>query len=861
MAKEIVINVSLEAQGVVENIQKIETELDNLRKQREAIVQSGLGVEALTSALNSVDNEIKQLEGTYDKLISSTNSYAQAQKNVATEVENAAISQAKIERQIKGAEGVTKTLAGSVNLATSAFAIFGVENEQVAASLLKVQAAAAFSTGIKDLTEGFKALNLSGLALNKTLLANPFVLIATLVSAVVLTFVDFDDIVKLLTSTVSFALAPLEDLFSLFGEDTADEIDKVKEALDEYNQSVATSSVNARLRKAEQEQDIARLKLFGKTEEDLSLQRRKLITDDIKAAGEQLDAASEALNKIRRDSKSTAKQILDAENLYTEARANQIAADTALDNFDAETKKKQKEREETAAKERKSRNDTKKAEDDRIAKELLNTTLKNISERIKAEEALLREQGAKELEILKQKLLEGNLTQELFDAERLLLEIDVNNKVIESKKAFNVTDAELEIIKAEEQKKFLTQVAQERINIERKNTDIRLAILNKVNEDTKKAEVEGAKDRISVIEKDFLVKKQELLDIAAKDEKFTQEKLNIELLKLEIGKNENLLGLLKKGSQEYLTLETQIAEQRLKLEKDTNEQITKDREKSQKDLLDVVTKTVEGIGKIVQDVSPLFESVGQTALQTFADITTQIPELLTKFQDELATDEEKIAAGLGFVASSLGAINSIVQDAADERITKLDEEEAARIASLERQKEAGLISEEQLAAGRTRIEADFNKKKREAQKKAFEAEKAIRITQAIIQTAEAALSSFSSGAKLGGPIVGGIFAGIATAFGLAQVALIASQKFPGESGGSSGTGIPSPSIPSTSAQGSITPTTFQPNVFGTGAQQEQTFGQSTNQTTGGNVLRAYVVESDIASTSNRLNTIRTTSEL
>jgi hypothetical protein len=324
---------------------------------------------------------------------------------------------------------------------------------------------------------------------------------------------------------------------------------------------------------------------------------------------------------------------------------------------------------------------------------------------------------------------------------------------------------------------------------------------------------------------------------------------------LEIKKQKALLATLELGSKEYFAKLNEINEAEIKLTTDKNK-ILKDK------VLELVKINVEGISNIIQDVSPLFESVGQSALQALEKVASGLPELIAKLQDDTLNEQQKIIAGLQFTAGAVGELNAIFQQNSEDRIAQIDSEEQARINALERQKEAGLITEEQLQTGRTAIEKEAAKKRREEQKKAFEAEKAIRITQAVLQTAAAVLNAFSSGVAtpIIGPATGAIFAGIAAAFGAVQIGLIAAQKFPGDSGGggASAPSVPSVSTPSLNASGSITPQIFQPNTFGTNFQQEETFGGGGTTTP---VLRAYVVESDITATQNRLDGIRNTSEL
>lgn len=69
-------------------------------------------------------------------------------------------------------------------------------------------------------------------------------------------------------------------------------------------------------------------------------------------------------------------------------------------------------------------------------------------------------------------------------------------------------------------------------------------------------------------------------------------------------------------------------------------------------------------------------------------------------------------------------------------------------------------------------------------RKAFEAYKAVQIAEAIIGAKSAIVSSFAAGSKIGGPILGAVFAAAAGAATLAQINAIRSQQYPGrEMGG------------------------------------------------------------------------------
>ena len=886
MAQEIVINVKLEAQGVVENINKIEAELAKLNEERDNLLKSGLSPEALTNALNAVDSEINKLDSTYKKITQSTNSYKIAQEDNAKAQEKAAAAAKRLETINRTAEGVTKGLAGSVNLATSAFAIFGAENEEVAETLKKVQAAAGFATGIKDLTESFKALNLGGIALNKTLLANPFVLIATLVVTLIGAFGGFEVIIKAVTSAVQLAFAPLTALFGAFGSGKA-EVDLAKQSLDDYNTSLGDLQAQTNLATAALEGQLEKLELEGASLEVIAAKRREINETNLQSAIEEsklLDTRIDQVKFLIDEEKEGSKARLELQltldeleqkrinNRATQVRAqnkieiDDLKAKAAIEKENAEKLKSANEAAEKA--EEKKITAANKAEAER--QKLQQDTLKAIQDRLKTELETITTNNAVILENEKQLLIEklkiaeqeGASQEELneiqlgFENRRVEIETQTNNQIIAAREKFQLTKQEIDNIGADEEKKIRTQIGKDILDAQKKNNDNEINGLKKQGADRIKAEQQNAKDILDSIEVDYLLKKGELLDKAATDEEFKKEGYDLAIRELEIKKQKALLSTLEVGSKEYLAKVNEINEAEEKLREDQNTKL-------QKKTLEVVQGLVNSIGNIVQEVSPLFESVGQTALQTLESIGSQVPGLLATIADEGTTAVEKITAGLQFAANSIGQINEIFQKNSEERIEQIDNEEQARIAALEKQKEAGLITEEQLQTGRTAIEKEAAKKRREEQRKAFEAEKAIRITQAVLQTAAAVLNAFSSGVAtpIIGPATGAIFAGIAAAFGAVQIGLIASQKFPGDGGSASATAPSVPSVPTQAAQGSITPQTFQPNTFGTGVSQEQTFGQSGNSNVGGNVLRAYVVESDIASTSNRLNTIRQTSEL
>ena len=804
------------------------------------------------NGLNETNQSLQQLETNIENIQQTTNNvggtgFNTLSNNVKASTEKIDEFEKKLKKSVdvgKSAVGVTKTLAGSVNLATSAFAAFGVENEEVQKSLLKVQAAASFATGIKDLTEGFKALNVSGLALNKTLLANPFVLIGTLVVTLITSFIGFDEIIKILTKSVELAFLPFTALFGLFSSGKND-IDETTKSLEDYNteleKSEKISNQNVQSKERELEllktqraslQQIRQAEFELAKEQKIAAGEREIdLTNRIAKLQEQLTnetLSSESQKKIQEELIQREKDLDSAKNqaFNAETRRLVILEQIRQDGIDAAKKRAQEELQLII--------DTEKV---RVLRTSEGSAIRIEAQINEAEKIFeTRKKLQRQLEITDSGLLvleqeKINLVQSLRNQLSLLSNSYKEVKQSAEEVAVIVPDFDV-ITPLVEGIVKRRELLVDEINFELDNNKLRLEDRLMLNDELFNAQIQ-------------LVEAQENLEIRKAEQT-----------------GDNIEEIQKKYDRLRIDAERKKSDEIEKIEKERLQQI-----------LNLTERFVQDIGSIVQEVSPFFESVGQTALQTFEGIANQVPDLLKKLTDDTLSEQERLAAGISFIGSSIGQITEIIQKDTEVRLEQIDKEEQERISSLERQKEAGLITEQELSVGKTQIQNEFLKKRREAEKKAFEQEKAIRIVQAIAQTAAAVLNSFSSGSAIGGPPVGAVFAGIAAAFGAAQIAIISSQKFPEQGGGGGTSSVPSTPTPSLSAQGSITPTTFNPQTFGTGVGQEQTFGNSNivGETTsgvggggsqgGGLVLRAYVVESDIASTTNRLSSIREASEL
>lgn len=129
-------------------------------------------------------------------------------------------------------------------------------------------------------------------------------------------------------------------------------------------------------------------------------------------------------------------------------------------------------------------------------------------------------------------------------------------------------------------------------------------------------------------------------------------------------------------------------------------------------------------------------------------------------------------------------------------------------------------------------------------KKAFEANKALGITNAVISTAQAVISAFNAGASMGpaGVVMGPVMAALAGVTGAIQIAAIANAQYSPTGGGATPTTttVPSPSVPS-----SVTPSVSFAGEGTTGFNQ---VGGGSNQFN----MSASISVSEINNTQNQV---------
>lgn len=233
-------------------------------------------------------------------------------------------------------------------------------------------------------------------------------------------------------------------------------------------------------------------------------------------------------------------------------------------------------------------------------------------------------------------------------------------------------------------------------------------------------------------------------------------------------------------------------------------------------ILELKNEVYDKITNITNSIAALNASLGQFGDTDFTSITNGLNNISNVALEGIRNIQNLIDAGVDTkelvssggqavmeVASIIGSVLDEINQRKLEDIqiqyeSEINSNDSARdneLSNLKTQLDAKLITEQAYKDGVSGINAKFDQKQKdleakrvkaekEARKKAFNQDKAIKIVTAIAATAVGVTSALSAG-----PIAGPILAAISGAIGAAQIAIIAAQKFPeGDDSGSVGSG-------------------------------------------------------------------------
>ena len=327
-----------------------------------------------------------------------------------------------------------------------------------------------------------------------------------------------------------------------------------------------------------------------------------------------------------------------------------------------------------------------------------------------------------------------------------------------------------------------------------------------------------------------VIKSQEELD-----KKLEQNKIdnNIKMVNLLFKEADEVRNNDKLKAEEKLKLLEELNAKLLKLDVELNKAKAKERTEAEKEEL----KTITGKKKDVEDA---IKGLGE-------DIKNYKPKGDKKFGEFDEKGKKRlgdISKGISQAQSIASEISGLLADASANEIANIQNETNEKLNALEIQKNAGILSEEEYQKKKGEIQTQAAAKELAAKNKAFAIDKAMRISQAVMGTAQAVIAGMANGFPLNI-----IMAALAGAVGAAQIAIIAGQSFNGGGGGGS-TNVSAPSAGG-GAQAAPQPSAF----FGLGKSNLNAGGGK------GDSQRVYVVESDITNVQGRMAKTRERSTL
>lgn len=303
-----------------------------------------------------------------------------------------------------------------------------------------------------------------------------------------------------------------------------------------------------------------------------------------------------------------------------------------------------------------------------------------------------------------------------------------------------------------EAQKELDRLEQERIKTTQTLTD-RLEAQAQQIEENKATELEEAGE----IEKAYQIREAIIQSALDKE---------IEVLNKRVSENKATEEDIFKAQKYYATLIEQNNEKKAKAIKKQEEKLAKEKkqanEEADRKIIESAEKAKQKIKDSIQATINLCMSMGKQLANIFSDITSNLQtelDLMQKARDkDIETQKEQADTELEIIREKNA--KGMISDEEYEASKKEIEESLARYTKERTEKDR-------------KAEEDLKKHINEVNRKAFIANKATAIAQAVIDGASAVMKAF---AQLG-PIGGAIYAGIQAGLTAAQVATIESQEY------------------------------------------------------------------------------------
>lgn len=616
--------------------------------------------------------------------------------------------------------------------------------------------------------------------------------------------------------------------------------DDLKKSQDEFR------AANDLVNKGTQRQ-IDLMKAQGKSIDEIEQKELSLIKTKLSQAEAELKIAKAIKDRLALEGKTLTGDQLKA---FNEVEQNFLDLKNQVAIKEAEIDKRKKE--ESKKNFDKRVEDSKKAYGDLIKsqQDFIAQSSKNLDqEYIKKETDLLMQFG--DGRIKTEKELNDRLNQLSLDklsAQKTLLQqeiTDINNN---------------DKIKAEDKIKLTTQLGDQLIKLDADIAKKQVENRKKVDAENKLDEEKRKKDEEDTFQKRYGQERLDLIQKFANGEIKTKEELNRKLAELDLQKVKDELSRLDVNSVEYIAKQTDIVNMEIALKQEAADKQKEIDDKAAADRQRALDNSLKAIGAITQAGAGI-NSLGQDILNGFTSTFDSVSALITKLGDDTASMSDKISAGIAVASEIVGSIGNILASNSERNLEAISAERDADLAALEERKAKGIITDQEYEKAKEKINENARKKELAAKKKAFQQDKAIRIVQAIMSTAQGVVAALANPFPLNI-----IMAALAGVTGAIQIGLIASQKFP-EGGGGGGsapsTSIPSPGEVSGAASGEsaavdlskIKAPTFGPNTGAMGGASGVAGGSSGGGVKAPEPQRVYVVETDITRTQNRVEVV------
>jgi hypothetical protein len=487
---EVVLN--LRVQGVDEAQQSVDelvTSLENLQTVAD---------EGIEPNFEEVGEQAEQAANNVDKLSNSL----QRKNKVSTQ-----------------AQAVSRTLTGSFKLATTAFAAFGVQNEEVAQTLLRVQAAAQFSGGIRDLSRGVTALSGSFNILGVAMKAVPFIAIAGAILGILEATGLLKPIIEGLSKIFNDIITPIKSFFGTF-KDGKKDVEELETAIKRFNDLIANEArFEFDKRVIQIETEIALLRERGATEQQITLKEIELnkakndflVKDEARIGEERLviqkKLIKDGLKELILDSEERKKLQEDEKQLTQQLRTTQLEIERNIGNQSLLQAKLNRKK---VVEEKKE--ETKDFE-------------KIIVERFKKEEEFILQNKENEINSFTEQFIEGKISFQTLQAEKVLLEKETNEKLIELRENFRLTDVEKIQVGLETAFKLQDDNQKKILELTSKNLQIEANLKKNFDDDEKKREDESQSQQQKLTEDELVRQKQLQDELAAYKKKKREDEL------------------------------------------------------------------------------------------------------------------------------------------------------------------------------------------------------------------------------------------------------------------------------------------------------------------------------------------------